>query len=242
MVLWFQVQHNCSVGLWAGFLESFQLHTWCYACQTKQSFFTLLIVPGYAFTEMHFWSINATIMLLSAPLVEFELLTTWIARGDFVPPSVTAQSELPVLHYISSCCFYGGLVEPVMLLHFLSEWASNSLLSEWASMVDGGKVRSWICVNFTRNVQDSVVRGFCHALALMCQASGKDFAREPVLPPLYALPDQVERALTVRYHDAMHVLGPQRKELDLLIGILPDNLFQFVRNTQLSIEMSRHAH
>jgi len=60
VVLWFQVQHNCSVGLWAGFLESFQLHTWCYACQTKQSFFTLLIVPGYAFTEMHFWSINAT--------------------------------------------------------------------------------------------------------------------------------------------------------------------------------------
>jgi hypothetical protein len=24
VVLWFQVQHNCSVGLWAGFLESFQ--------------------------------------------------------------------------------------------------------------------------------------------------------------------------------------------------------------------------
>jgi hypothetical protein len=197
---------------------------------------------------MHFWSINATIMLLSAPLVEFELLvdfellTTWIARGDFVPPSVTAQSELPVLHYISSCCFYGGLVEPVQLLHFLSEWASNSLLSEWASIVDGGKVRSWICVNLARNVQDSVVRGFCHALALMCQASGKDFAWEPVLPPLYARPDQVERALTVRYHDAMHVLGPQHKELDLLIGILPDNLFQFVRNTPLSIDMSRHAH
>ena len=135
-----------------------------------QSFFTSLVVHGYAFTEMHFGFVNAIIMLyfilpigenelLSAPLVEFELLTTWIARGDFVPPSVTAQSELPVLHYISSCCFYGGLVEPVQLLHFLSEWASNSLLSEWASMVDGGKVRSWICVNFARNVQDSVFVG-----------------------------------------------------------------------------------
>jgi len=33
----------------------------------------------------------------------------------------------------------------------------------------------------------------------------------------------VERALKARYHDAMNVLGPQRKELDLLIGILPDN-------------------
>ena len=52
----------------------------------------------------------------------------------------------------------------------------------------------------------------------------------------------MERALTVRYHDAVHVLGPQRKELDLLIGILPDNIFQFVRNTPLSIDMSRHAH
>nr|CAB3448425.1 unnamed protein product [Digitaria exilis] len=51
----------------------------------------------------------------------------------------------------------------------------------------------------------------------------KDFAREPVLPPLYARPDQVERALKARYHDAMNILGPQRRELDLLIGILPDN-------------------
>jgi len=33
----------------------------------------------------------------------------------------------------------------------------------------------------------------------------------------------VERALKARYHDAMNVLGPQRKDLDLLIGILPDN-------------------
>lgn len=39
-------------------------------------------------------------------------------------------------------------------------------------MVNGGKVKSWICVNFARNVQESVVRGFCQELALMCQASG----------------------------------------------------------------------
>ncbi|CAN6252682.1 unnamed protein product [Urochloa humidicola] len=90
-------------------------------------------------------------------------------------------------------------------------------------MVNGGKVRSWICVNFARNVQDSVVRGFCRELALMCQASGMDFARDPVLAPLYVRPDQVERALKARYHDAMNILGPQRRELDLLIGILPDN-------------------
>ncbi|KAM0897314.1 hypothetical protein ACQ4PT_022671 [Festuca glaucescens] len=90
-------------------------------------------------------------------------------------------------------------------------------------MVNGGKVRSWMCINFARNVQESLVRGFCHELALMCQNSGMDFALEPVLPPLNARPDQVERALKARYHDAMNVLGPQRRELDLLIGILPDN-------------------
>jgi eukaryotic translation initiation factor 2C len=39
-------------------------------------------------------------------------------------------------------------------------------------MVNGGKVRSWMCINFARNVQESLVRGFCHELALMCQNSG----------------------------------------------------------------------
>uniref|UniRef100_A0A0E0HVU8 Uncharacterized protein n=1 Tax=Oryza nivara TaxID=4536 RepID=A0A0E0HVU8_ORYNI len=68
-------------------------------------------------------------------------------------------------------------------------------------MVNGGRVRSWICVNFARN----------------------DFALEPVLPSMYARPDQVERALKARFHDAMNILGPQHKELDLLIGLLPDN-------------------
>jgi len=134
VVLWFRVQQNCSVGLWSDFLESFQLHTWWYVCQMEQSFFTSLIVQGYAFTEMRLGSVNAPIMLQfilpigenelpSAPFVEFELLgdfellETWIARGDFVHPSVTAQSELHVLNYITSCCIHGGLVEPVRLLH-----------------------------------------------------------------------------------------------------------------------------
>ena len=39
-------------------------------------------------------------------------------------------------------------------------------------MVNGGRVRSWICVNFARNVQESVASGFCRELARMCQASG----------------------------------------------------------------------
>jgi eukaryotic translation initiation factor 2C len=39
-------------------------------------------------------------------------------------------------------------------------------------MVNGGRVTSWACINFSRNVQDSAARGFCHELAIMCQISG----------------------------------------------------------------------
>ncbi|KAL5748700.1 hypothetical protein ACOSQ2_025997 [Xanthoceras sorbifolium] len=89
-------------------------------------------------------------------------------------------------------------------------------------MVNGGTVNHWICINFSRNVQDSVARGFCYELAQMCYISGMAFNPEPVLPPVSARPEQVERVLKTRYHDAMTKLGPG-KELDLLIVILPDN-------------------
>ncbi|KAJ8424584.1 hypothetical protein Cgig2_028562 [Carnegiea gigantea] len=51
----------------------------------------------------------------------------------------------------------------------------------------------------------------------------KVFNPNPVLPVLSARPDQVEKALKTRYHDAMSKLAAQNKELDLLIVILPDN-------------------
>ncbi|KAJ4746619.1 Argonaute family protein [Rhynchospora pubera] len=90
-------------------------------------------------------------------------------------------------------------------------------------MFNGGKVSHWICINFSRNVQDNAARNFCHELAIMCQISGMDFAPDPVLPPLTARPEHVERALKARYSDAMNALKAQNKELDLLIVILPDN-------------------
>ncbi|RLM99379.1 protein argonaute 1B-like [Panicum miliaceum] len=90
-------------------------------------------------------------------------------------------------------------------------------------MVNGGRVSSWACINFSRNVQDNAARIFCHELAQMCQVSGMDFALEPVLPALTARPEHVERALKGRYQDAMNILRPQGRELDLLIVILPDN-------------------
>ncbi|KAH9780752.1 protein argonaute 1 [Citrus sinensis] len=89
-------------------------------------------------------------------------------------------------------------------------------------MVNGGTVNHWICINFSRHVQDSVARGFCFELAQMCYISGMAFNPEPVIPPISARPEHVEKVLKTRYHDAMTKLG-QGKELDLLIVILPDN-------------------
>ncbi|XP_010940262.1 protein argonaute 1A [Elaeis guineensis] len=89
-------------------------------------------------------------------------------------------------------------------------------------MVNGGRVQNWMCISFARNVHESVARGFCHELVQMCRTSGMDFSIEPVLPPSSERPDQVERALKARYHNAMSKLQP-RGELDLLIVILPDN-------------------
>ncbi|XP_054787898.1 protein argonaute 1-like isoform X2 [Prosopis cineraria] len=88
-------------------------------------------------------------------------------------------------------------------------------------MVNGGTVNHWICINFSRNVQDSVASGFCYELAQMCYISGMAFNTEPVLPPYSARPDLVDKVLKTRYHDAKTRL--RGKELDLLIVILPDN-------------------
>ncbi|PHT80289.1 hypothetical protein T459_18341 [Capsicum annuum] len=67
-------------------------------------------------------------------------------------------------------------------------------------MDNGGAVNNWICINFSRNVQDSVARGFCSELAQMCIILGMTYNPNPVLPP------------------------PSGRELDLLIVILlPDN-------------------
>ncbi|PPS04291.1 hypothetical protein GOBAR_AA16354 [Gossypium barbadense] len=101
--------------------------------------------------------------------------------------------------------------------------AYNVLLSRISKMVNGGTVNNWICINFSRQVQDSVALRFCYELSQMCYISGMAFTPEPVLPPISARPEQVEKVLKTRYHDAVTKLQTQRKELDLLIVILPDN-------------------
>ncbi|KAJ8637677.1 hypothetical protein MRB53_011944 [Persea americana] len=88
-------------------------------------------------------------------------------------------------------------------------------------MINGSTVNYWACINFSRSVQESTARGFCQELAQMCQVSGMEFNREPVIPIYSARPDQVEKALKYVYNAAMNKL--QGKDLELLLAILPDN-------------------
>ncbi|XP_027365824.1 protein argonaute 10-like isoform X1 [Abrus precatorius] len=88
-------------------------------------------------------------------------------------------------------------------------------------MINGMTVSRWACINFSRNVQDSVARTFCNELAQMCQVSGMEFNPEPVIPIYNAKPEQVEKALKHVYHVSTN--KTKGKELELLLAILPDN-------------------
>ncbi|XP_020097408.1 protein argonaute PNH1-like [Ananas comosus] len=98
-------------------------------------------------------------------------------------------------------------------------------VGQWNMMnkkvINGCTVNYWACINFSRSVQESTARGFCQELAQMCQISGMDFNREPVIPIYSARPDQVEKALKHVYNAALNKL--KGKELELLLAILPDN-------------------
>eukprot|EP00250_Pteridium_aquilinum_P018093 c23937_g1_i1 orf=231-3842(+) len=88
-------------------------------------------------------------------------------------------------------------------------------------MVNGGEVKYWACINFSRGVQDSAAWRFCQELASMCQVSGMEFKQEPAIPIHSARPDQVERALKMVFKDFQeHHKG---RDLELLVVILPDN-------------------
>jgi eukaryotic translation initiation factor 2C len=51
-------------------------------------------------------------------------------------------------------------------------------------MVNGGKIKSWICISFDRKVELSRVDKFCHELVAMCQASGMASILEMLLSKL----------------------------------------------------------
>ncbi|XP_076896843.1 protein argonaute 1-like [Bidens hawaiensis] len=100
-------------------------------------------------------------------------------------------------------------------------------VGQWSMMnkklVNGGMVANWICINFERSVQDNMARNFCSEISRMCNTCGMDFNPEPVLPVLSGRPDQFERVLQAQFQDAMVKLQPRKKELDLILFILPNN-------------------
>ncbi|PKA46781.1 Protein argonaute PNH1 [Apostasia shenzhenica] len=98
-------------------------------------------------------------------------------------------------------------------------------VGQWNMMnkkvINGSTVNHWACINFSRSVQENTAYAFCQELAQMCQISGMEFNREPVIPIYSARPDQVEKALKHVYNTAMN--RSKGKELELLLAILPDN-------------------
>ncbi|CAL9756216.1 unnamed protein product [Musa acuminata subsp. burmannicoides] len=84
------------------------------------------------------------------------------------------------------------------------------------------KCNSWTCINFERNVPEGVACDFCHKLAQMCQISGTvfllakflhEFALEPILPPLRARLNKVERALKFQCCLTKHVFRMSKQYL-----------------------------
>uniref|UniRef100_A0A0E0JW28 Piwi domain-containing protein n=1 Tax=Oryza punctata TaxID=4537 RepID=A0A0E0JW28_ORYPU len=90
-------------------------------------------------------------------------------------------------------------------------------------MVNGGRVKSWACVNFCWTVREYAARNFCYDLGFMCRESGMVFSVKPVLPVVIAKPGCIESALRTLHDDVMDILRPQGRKLDLLIVILPNN-------------------
>lgn len=95
----------------------------------------------------------------------------------FIYVHIRISSQLRVIlytcirsNYIASHVFVYGF-GVVFQITFLCASVFDLLLL-FQKMVNGGTVNNWICINFSRNVQDSVARGFCYELAQMCYISG----------------------------------------------------------------------
>ncbi|CAD6220762.1 unnamed protein product [Miscanthus lutarioriparius] len=90
-------------------------------------------------------------------------------------------------------------------------------LGQWnminKKMVNGGTVRSWTCLSFSR-IPLHVVDRICEDLAQMCNSIGMDFNPRPVTEVQSDSPNHIEAALR-----DVHMRAPN---LQLLIVILPD--------------------
>uniref|UniRef100_A0A5B6ZD42 Protein argonaute 5 n=1 Tax=Davidia involucrata TaxID=16924 RepID=A0A5B6ZD42_DAVIN len=115
------------------------------------------------------------------------------------------------------------LPPPTLLYHNTGREARvDPSVGQWnminKKMVNGGRVETWTCVNFSsRTRQDLAVR-FCQDLVSMCIDKGMDFSSMPLLPIHSANPGHIEKALF-----NIHTQSVQKgKQIQLLIIILPD--------------------
>ncbi|EXB81597.1 Protein argonaute 5 [Morus notabilis] len=111
------------------------------------------------------------------------------------------------------------LPPPTLLYHGTGRNSTeNPRMGQWnmidKKMVNGGRVDSWACVNFSR-WDSNMLHRFCEGLVSMCTAKGMAFQTRPVMPIYSASPFQIERAL-------LHVHEQSKKALQLLIVILPE--------------------
>ncbi|KAF9594683.1 hypothetical protein IFM89_034366 [Coptis chinensis] len=90
-------------------------------------------------------------------------------------------------------------------------------------MVNGGTIRHWMCINFSRLNQDAAWR-FFYDLVSMCNNKGMNINPAPLLPMRSARSDQIERTLVEAHtlSESKIASSGQQGNLQLLIIILPD--------------------
>ncbi|CAK7332085.1 unnamed protein product [Dovyalis caffra] len=92
------------------------------------------------------------------------------------------------------------LPPPMLKYHDTGREASvDPHLGQWnminKKMVNGGRIDSWTCVNFSTRLHRDLPPEFCWQLMEMCKSKGMEFNPEPIVPIRPANSRQIEKAL-----------------------------------------------
>ncbi|KAF8099622.1 hypothetical protein N665_0241s0055 [Sinapis alba] len=94
----------------------------------------------------------------------------------------------------------------------------NPRLGQWnmidKKMINGARVASWACVNFSTRIDRNLPQEFCNQLISMCVSKGMQFNPQPAIQLISCPPQRIEEALR-----DIHKRAP---DLQILIVILPD--------------------
>ncbi|XP_057792868.1 protein argonaute MEL1-like [Salvia miltiorrhiza] len=98
------------------------------------------------------------------------------------------------------------------------QWSMKNM-----KMINGGKIKFWACINFSR-VSDANVGQFCDDLIGLCSRKGMTCNQEPLVP-VRSVHGPIEKALfdlKAETSSELRKLDATEKQLQLLIVILPD--------------------